>query len=302
MNPIKQPNTMSVDNIIGKSIETKAKMMSGIKNHLFFIISLVVIVCALFVGIMKDINLTPNLTLQSLSIRFVILWFLNYVFYVNNFNAGTETGKRNQIYLDVLIEYVKTKKEAFAFKNYELNEFCENWQKLYIERATNAILYQIGISIEEYQSKYASLGKKEIKLLDLTDKQKQALIKTSAIKAPKLTPEMLERDSIDYSQKKYALGKNPKSMVAFTKFKKLLSSMMLPLLTASILIAGSADFSFANIVTTVIQIVPIIVSGAFGYKQGYVNIIEDNANYVIAQTDYLKQYISWTIAKGNVRI
>lgn len=292
-------NHSNLDNIIERSTQLKIKSKSYITAQFSNLVSIALIVIA-YLMFFTDGKIATPAQLRDLSLLVVALLFVNNAVYNNMIESGQKAAQGTKLYKDAVDGYNAEMVTAKATNSglERLPEFCDNYNKKALESDRKELLYAAGIKYETYKNNYISKSKRQLKRLKigdnkaLTKSQIKAIKAADRLKSPKLKSEQILRTG-QAALSRGALGRAPEQKIKLYRARKVLTSTLVSVLSATIVLDMITDFSFAKFVEATVKVAPILLSAYMGYKTGYNNIYIDSTSYINAQATLINNYIKW---------
>ncbi len=298
MDPIKQERPRddrprNFGEVIEQTTAKKKKIMRGVLNNtgIFIGIFIIFVVIVVFT---TDIKLTSIFDWTALGLSFFILVFCAFSMYVSFSDSGIKAGRESETYLTAKQTYDDLKKEIIDRKMQgRLPEFCRNYIEEELRNTRNTILTEVGIDFADYQAHYVG---KDMAALEqdkrLSKTQIEAIISANKIKPIKLTPEMILKRGRGSAQRR-PLDVQPEKKrgvdygVKF--FKTCVTSVLLAVIGLDVVVSPS----WAMFAACLLKLFPVVLNGFMGYKSGYENIVVDTVNYMVDQSDLMRQLIHY---------
>lgn len=253
------------------------------------------ILFAVIVVMTTDITFVSVSSIKDFGLEFFLILFASYAMYVCCADGGTNAGMATEAYKESEKRFVELKERVLAESIYSrLNEFCAYYIADELKKTRMQFLLVASISYDEYLEKYSKLGKAEIKTLpNLTELQKNAIIKANRVRQIRFTPDMITTMQGKHSFARFALYITPGAHKTFafgTKFVKMcFVSVGMSLIALQVILEPSWTV-FAEVC---MKLVAVVVNGFDGRTMGYNNIVIDTVNYTNTQSDLLLQAIHY---------
>ena len=237
---------------------------------------------------LKDFNSVINIGLE-----YFVLLFCTQGVYNNNFGGGMDKGKLSDLYLKAKERYEELKEKIIASgQAYRMEEFCAQYVEELLRKARKNELMWINMDYDTYQ-KYIKLDDETI-LSDseLSEKEKQIIIKANSIKPLKLSAdEIIQKELLQVSDS--VSPTHPK----IKKEKKCLSKLTRMAITSAfvspIAFRAAITPNLATFAAIAFKMFFVVMTGFAGNSDGYDNITVDTVNYIDWQTNLEKQFLEY---------
>jgi hypothetical protein len=286
-----------VEELVLTGNELKNKIKKSFFNYAGIFIG-IFLMFAVVVIVTTDISFASFEEVKALGLDFFLLFFCSYSMYVNCSDSGMRNGLTSKTYFDATNKFEELKQKILSN---DLQAFLPSFCKHYIENELRTsrleVLGVVGITYEEYLSKYVTLGTEDIdKLEGISESQKKAIKQANRIKPIKLTPEMIMKQGRG-SSRRSPLSISPKTKKAFVFTYKIVTMLLVSLMVILVIIKNG-DKTFWEVFTAcIIRLLTVIMNGFSGYKFGYENIVFDTVNFMTDQTDLMRQMIHFAETK-----
>ena len=300
MEPIKESNTAikpekprNLGEVIEWTTATKKKIMRRILNNTGIFVGIFIIFVVIVVST-TDIKLLSLFDWTALGLSFFVLLFCAFSMYVNCFDSGMKGGKASETYIKEKEAYEQVRKEVVEKKMHgRLLEFCRHYIEEELRNTRSAALTESGIDFEDYQSKYVGKDKASLEALNtLSITQITAIMNANAIKPIVLTPEMILKCGRGTLARR-PLGMQPEKKRGFEYAVKFVKTCVTSVLLAVITLEATVQPSWAMFGICLLKLLPVVLNGFMGYKDGYENIVVDTVNYMQDQTSLMNQLIRY---------
>ena len=249
---------------------------------------------AVIVIVTTDISLTSFEQVAALGLDFFLLLFCSYSMYINCSDSGMRAGLAHKGYIDTLAVFEEHKKTIVERRmQVRLPEFCRHYIEEELKNSRMDVLVIVGLSYDIYKEKYMSMDKEKVKALtELSEVQKEAVIKANAITPVKLTPEMIMKRGRG-SYRTSPLGVKPETKKMLNFGGKFLTTFLVSLMMVIMVFDVVIEPTWAIVASCVLKLLAVVMNGFGGYKFGYENIVFDTVNYINDQTDLMRQAIQY---------
>ena len=249
---------------------------------------------AVIVIVTTDISLTSFEQVAALGLDFFLLLFCSYSMYINCSDSGMRAGLAHKGYIDTLAVFEEHKKTIVERRmQVRLPEFCRHYIEEELKNSRMDVLVIVGLSYDIYKEKYMSMDKEKVKALtELSEVQKEAVIKANAITPVKLTPEMIMKRGRG-SYRTSPLGVKPETKKMLNFGGKFLTTFLVSLMMVIMVFDVVIEPTWAIVTSCVLKLLAVVMNGFGGYKFGYENIVFDTVNYINDQTDLMRQAIQY---------
>lgn len=273
--------------------KVKKKITKGFANYAGIFVG-VFLMFAVIVIVTTDISLTSFERVAALGLDFFLLLFCSYSMYINCSDSGMRAGLANKGYIDTLAVFEEHKKTIVERRmQVRLPEFCRHYIEEELKNSRMDVLVIVGLSYDIYKEKYMSMDKEKVKALtELSEVQKEAVIKANAITPVKLTPEMIMKRGRG-SYRTSPLGVKPETKKMLNFGGKFLTTFLVSLMMVIMVFDVVIEPTWAIVASCVLKLLAVVMNGFGGYKFGYENIVFDTVNYINDQTDLMRQAIQY---------
>ena len=280
-------DAVALENTVKKKITKGFANYAGIFVGVFLMFAVIVIVTT-------DISLTSFEQVAALGLDFFLLLFCSYSMYINCSDSGMRAGLANKGYIDTLAVFEEHKKTIVERRmQVRLPEFCRHYIEEELKNSRMDVLVIVGLSYDIYKEKYMSMDKGSVKALtELSEVQKEAVIKANAITPVKLTPEMIMKRGRG-SYRTSPLGVKPETKKMLNFGGKFLTTFLVSLMMVIMVFDVVIEPTWAIVASCVLKLLAVVMNGFGGYKFGYENIVFDTVNYINDQTDLMRQAIQY---------
>ena len=285
-------NTPRAENITSGAVQNNSGSKSIIGNAGTLVSAFIILV--VIVVMLADIHLTDFNAWLKLGTNFFVLLFCNYAMYINQLDSGIRSGKLDDGYIKVRNKYDELKKQIVDESiDYRMNDFCVWYIGEELKSARSAVLAACGVSYNTYEP-YISKNEEDIlKVENLSEQQKEAMIEANKIKPISLNTDMI-------MQRESAKKRRIKPRATPTKKRNIKSGLKLVKLFINSGLISAIAFevllnpSFATVAATAFKVLFVVLNGFAGYRDGFENITVDTVDYTNNQIDLMELFIKWT--------
>ena len=285
-------NTPRAENITSDAAQNNSGSKSIIGNAGTLVSAFIILV--VIVVMLADIHLTDFNAWLKLGTNFFVLLFCNYAMYINQLDSGIKAGKLDGGYIKVRNKYDELKKTIVDDSiDYRMNDFCIWYIGEELKSARSAVLAACGVSYNTYEP---YIGKNEediLKVENLSEQQKEAMIEANKIKPISLNADrIMQRESAKKRRIKPRATPTQKRNVksGFKLGKLFINSALISAVAFEVLL----NPSFATIAATAFKVLFVVLNGFAGYRDGFENITVDTVDYTNNQIDLMELFIKWT--------
>ena len=285
-------NTPRAENTTPGAAQDNSGIKSIIGNAGTLVSAFIILV--VIVVMLADIHLTDFNAWLKLGTNFSVLLICNYAMYINQLDSGIKAGKLDGGYIKVRNKYDALKKTIVDDSiDYRMNDFCIWYIGEELKSARSAVLAACGVSYKSYEP---YIGKNEediLKVENLSEQQKEAMIKANKIKPISLNAGMI-------MQRESAKKRRIKPRATPTQKRNIKSGFKLGKLfiNSALVSAVACDVflnpSLATIAVTSLKVLFVVLNGFAGYRDGFENITVDTVDYTNNQIDLIELFIKWT--------
>jgi hypothetical protein len=248
-----------------------------------------------------DIRLVTVSSITDLGLEFFLLLFGSYGMYICCADGGINKGYATDIYKASVARFegLKTRIEESMLSR--MNEFCSHYVDEELKKTRMQYLSLVCIPYEVYIEKYVNLGKKDVKALpDLTDSQKNAIVRANGVKRIRLTPErIMTLGKTVHTRSVLAVTPEVMKNIAFgTKIVKMsFISVCMSLIALDVILEPSWTV-FAEVC---LKLAAVVINGFDGHREGFNNIAVHTVNYVNHQSALMQQAIQYVEAHPTTK-
>lgn len=278
---------------VNLSHSNKRKFSQTLLNNAGILVGAFIVFSAIML-VTTEVKFVKPEDIGKFAIDFFFLLFCSYSMYINCSDSGMRFGLRNKDYLQQVEKFESKKKNIIEGKNQKkLAEFCRYYINKELENTKTNILAMVGIDYESYLSNWLILSNDQVrKIANLSDSQKNAIIKANAVMPITLTPEMIMKRG-RRTLKREPLGINPGQKKILIFGIKFLSNIIITLFWTNIFVDFVVQPTWELWFAVILRSLLFILNGYSGYKFGYENIVFDTTNYLSDQTDLMEQAIQY---------
>ncbi len=269
----------------------KKKIAKSLINYGgFFLAAFVLFV--VFVVLTTEVHLSSFADIASLGLEFSVLFIGSCLLYLCGVDSGTRAGKNTSLYQTTVAAYDKLKRTVLDRSlQTAVSAFCKEYVEREFRDAKTSVLMEAGISYEEYAEKYLAKDRKAVKAMsELSEAKKKVICRANRMKPIRLTFEMIFRRGRGTSRHA-PLGMSPEAKRTIDFFGRSLRNLLTTGITVSIALDVVTTPTWATFAKVLLQILPMVSRGFFGYKFGYENITVDTVGYISVQSDFLEEAI-----------
>lgn len=264
---------------VAKSLLNNAGIFVGV-----FLIFVVIVI------VTTDIGITSFEEIAALGLDFFLLLFCSYTMYITASDSGKRHGLQSELYISALERFNTNKNSIInTHRQTRLQEFCRYYIDEELKNSRISVLAVVGLGYKEYCEKWLGLDDEMIESdPKLSKAQKEAIIKSNAIKPIKLTPEMIMKRGRG-SSRRAPLGMKPETKRSIRFGTKFVSTFLISLIMSIIVLDIVVEPTWVIFASCMLKLLAIVMNGFAGYKFGYENVVFDTVNYMEDQTDLLNQ-------------
>ena len=285
-------NTPRAENITSDAAQNNSGSKSIIGNAGTLVSAFIILV--VIVVMLADIHLTDFNAWLKLGTNFFVLLFCNYAMYINQLDSGIKAGKLDGGYIKVRNKYDELKKTIVDDSiDYRMNDFCIWYIGEELKSARSAVLAACGVSYKTYEPYIGKTEEDILKVENLSERQKEAMIEANKIKPISLNTDMImQRESAKKRRIKPRATPTWKRNIksGFKLGKLFINSALISAVAFEVLL----NPSFATIAATAFKVLFVVLNGFAGYRDGFENITVDTVDYTNNQIDLMELFIKWT--------
>lgn len=293
--------------IADKVTQTTERATTFVKNKIFDIIAVVIVVAmlALSLGVfeLREINLNEilNIALETLPFCLATI-LLNTDYYAK----GTFSGKATKTFISVAQKYSTMINNLTGEQIRVLPDFCEEYNTDILLKRQRAVLRRAALSLSEFHDDYAKddvhygplkvLPKKTLRKI-LTKTQVAAVFEANKVKIKGVNVNVLlsnisNPDITDVGPGEEEMARQ--RTVTFT-----VTSFVSILLLTLIGVKNVVEWGWVGLFLIVFKLLYIIARAYMQYFDGYKDITVGLVNHISRKTDIIKEFISSYSAKEN---
>ena len=254
---------------------------------------IVFILFTVVVVMTTDISLVTITDITDLGLDFFLILFNSYAMYICCADGGIKSGYTTDAYKACIERFDELKAKVEESMLPRMGEFCNYYCDEELRKTRMQYLSVACIPYEDYLSKYATLGNKEIKALtELTEPQKKAVITANNTQRIKLTPDMImTQGKTVHTRSPLMISPQAVKNIAFgVKIMKMsFVSVCMSLIALDVIL----EPSWAVFAQVCLKLATVVINGFDGHKEGFNNITIHTVNYVNAQTALMRQAIQY---------
>ncbi len=290
---IEQENSDVVERLVVGSELVKKKAAKSILNYAGILVS-VFLVFVVVVVMTTEIKFTSFMDIAELGLEFFVLLFCAYLVYISCSNSGQRNGLASATYVAACDNYETLKRQIIDNKwQVHLAAFCKQFVENELKATRSSIVEEAGITYEDYRDKYIGKDRRALeKAQELSEKQRDAIVRANTTPPIKLTPEMIFKRGRG-SRDRSPLGVSPQTKRTIGYICRFLQIALSSLLMGVIVLEVVSDPNWATFAAVMLKVVSVVVQGVFGYINGYENIVIDTVNYMYDQVDLMHQAIQY---------
>lgn len=251
------------------------------------------ILLTVIVVMTTDIRLVTISSITDLGLEFFLILFGSYGMYIVCADGGIAKGYGTEVYKAAVTRFDTLKGQIEESMLSRMNEFCTHYVDEELKKTRMQYLSLVCITYDVYLEKYVNLGKKEVKALtDVTDSQKNAIIKANGVKRIKMSPEkIMTLGKTIHTRSVLAVTPYAMKNIAFgTKIVKMSAISICMSLIAFDIILEPSWTVFAEVC---IKLAAVVINGFDGHREGFNNITVHTVNYVNHQASLMQQAIQY---------
>lgn len=286
------PGTTKMESAVLSVSSFKKKAAKGFLNYAG-ILSCVVIVFVATVALTTDITASWE-GLTSLGLSFFVILFCSYSAYICCSDSGMRAGYLTETYSKTVSAYDALNEKIVSSKlQNRLFEFCRWYADGELRKVRERILVEQNITYEEYEEKYIGKGKKEIRAFSgISEQQKKAILHANGVKSLNLTPNMIMKRECR-SNSRDPLGHAPEELKRMAFIRKFFTTSFISFVMSIISVQIIQTPTWEMFVSVFLKMVSVVLSGFFGYKCGYENIVISSVRYMRAQMSMMSQFMTY---------
>lgn len=279
--------------------ETKRKTANLVKNYVFDIIavSLIIAMFLLGLGVLEKRDITLE-TLLDVVISFVPFYLCMQVLNINYYTKGVFKGKQSEVYKQAIKSYSDFAGNLTGKQQDTIYEFCEYYNNKALEQLRKSILKRAGISYESFingngEKKIAPLiTLNKAQLLNSYNKEQVHIIlkakhaKIKGISANILLSNIQSSDNTDIGKTEKEMRDSRMTVTAVLSFA---SVFVLSLIG----VKDIQEWGWLAAALVLFKMMYVFVKSYMQYFNAYNDITVGLVNHLARKSDILKQFIYW---------
>lgn len=277
----------------GDGVQPKVKRTKALLNYAGVFIG-VFLVFVVIVVMTTDIHVVSFADIAGLGLTFFVLIFCAYSMFISCADSGKRCGEGSEVYTKALERFNEIKRRIIenGLQNC-VKQFCCQYTESELEASRRSILSGSGVTYDEYVSKYLSVSKFAVwRKKTLSRAQRHAVNSANALKPIKLTSVMLLGSGSNRLRRRSPISVSPARIRRVGYIKKLIQSTVTSLLTGSIVLEATSEFSRSEFAVVCLKLLTVVTNGFAGYKFGYENVTVDTVAYLNDRSDLLEEAIA----------
>lgn len=286
-----------MENNTDKVLNTKDKSIQFVKNRIFDIIALGIIVAmtVLSLGVLELRDITKE-EIINIIIENMPFFLATMMLSTNYYNKGTFVAKTTDKFINT-VTYYSNYIENFTGKQIDvLPDFCREYNNKSIKRIKEDLLKTVAITWDKYD--VGIDGEKPLKLLSYKELKKlygkeiaKTVYKCKKLKIKGIHVNIL-LSNINNSDPT-DLGKNEHELARMRRWSYAGIYLFFTIVIALIGIKNILEWGWVSILFTVFKLLYIASSSYMKYFEGYEDINTHLVNHIYRKTDLLKEFKYW---------
>ena len=263
-------------------------------------ISIVIMIVALFVAIvfafLVDFIFDSEIDWKDIGVNTVIISACTIAIYLLLRTYAMRKGRKTKAWTEAFVRLNERGKNIIEgdYAQY-ITAYCRDWEEQRLYEAMEDIILPVGISLDEYKTKYAKYTKKEIKekFPDLSEYQYKTILCAKKVKRPKFNERYFYVNSTVNKNRSPSDGITTKQLNRLTTGRIVLTTVITSLVSAALLRDIIIDFSLASIINCLVKVAIIIFFGVIGMVGGFSFTAVRESSEMNAKSDEIEVFLKW---------
>lgn len=283
-----------------QKVDTIREMFKTGTQKYFNALGSILVLVILFVSGFLTIILDGGLNIKEFGFSSALIMVCSYVYFLLQYSRGQIVGKRTKENIQSTERYAELKQKLFKTSGLRaLERFCGDYVAEELKQTRTKILRAYNFDYGRYEKEFLSKSRKEIrKNQELTEVEKKVIIKANAVKKLKLSADMIAKSNNSNEHKKM-FNMTTQEYSRQRKMKRLIRLVFLSMFGGFIAASMTVNLSWTGLIKALLQIILTVVSGVFGYRDGYENMATIDTEYRNAQSDLLEEFFNSTKERIN---
>lgn len=286
-----------------KIIQPTMDRINGRSFSDYLDISIIVMIVALFVAIvfafLVDFIFDGNIDWKDIGVNTVIISACTIAIYLLLRTYAMRKGRKTKAWTNAYTQLNTSGKKIIEGDRAKyITEYCRKWEEQRLYDTIEDIISPVGISLNDYKTKYASYSKKEIKekYTDLSEYQYKTILRAKKVKRPKFDERYFYVNSNINKSRSPSDGITTKQLNKIATVRIVITTLITSLVSAALLRDIIIDFSLASIIKCLVKVAIIIFFGVIGMVGGYSFTSVREASEMSAKSDEIEVFLKWCAA------
>lgn len=288
---------VDINDVANKSVNGKDKLIDFVKNKMFDLIALAVVVSMILLtlGVLELREVTLK-TILNIFIEWIPFYLCAVLLNGNFYNKGVFNGKQKDTFVNIVSAYSNIVNALTGAQLEYLPDFCIRYNENALRQLQEVELKKIGISYKIFDE-----GKDEQKPLKMMNKKqlnklydkhiakqiyKIIRMRVKGINSNTLLGSTSSADPTDLGQDESELRK--KKMVKYATGYVFSIGFMTFIAVKNVL-----DWGWGGLLFAAFKILYVFARSYLRYFEGYEDIVVKVANHISRKTDILKEFVCW---------
>lgn len=233
------------------------------------IAALIVVVIMLYV---IPISFGTDFSLKKIGYEGLILYFATVFISLLSRSFSRRKGRNTPQFI-AAYKKVEENNQIIIDNGYSacISEYCRKWEEAELRSERIKVLSSVGISVEEFESKYIKYNKKELKerYPELSADELKTIAAAKRVKRLKYDESYLTVINKAYGRHSPSGGFKTQTMEKINTARIMLTTAITSVFSASLIFKVVADPSWETIVVCAVKVITIIVFGVFNMVDGF---------------------------------
>ena len=263
-------------------------------------ISIIVRIVVLFVAIvfafLVDFIFDPDVDWKDIGVNTVIIAACTTSIYLLLRTYAMRKGRKTKAWTEAFTKLSARGRDIIdGDKAKHIAEYCRQWEKERLNSMIEAKIVPVGVSLNEFEEKYAKYTKEEIKanFPELSDYQYKIILQAKKIKRPKFDERYFYINAHSGNHRSPSSGLTSKQINGIATGRIVITTLVTSFISAALLRDIIIDFSAASIIRCFIKLAIIIFFGIIGLIGGYSFTAVRETSEMNAKSDEIDVFIKW---------
>ena len=279
---------------------------SFINGGILSVVAILIVV--IFAAYMTNISSEASISWQDVCSQGILMYVCTVSIYLLLHSYSLRKGRQTEKYEKAIATLEKNNKDIIN-KGYagKIADYCREWEDIEHFNARKRVLAEIGITVEEFNEKFAKYGKKELAKAypELTEHQREIILKAKKVKGLKYDESYLSVHNKGWRRTAPSGGIKTKTVIKLKTLQTFATTAVTSLFSISMTFEIIANPSFATVVACLVKVIITLIFGILGMVGGYNTSAIREVDEFGAKADEQERFIKWCenapkIEKGPV--